>query len=166
MEEKAATTAKSRITGRRRRSTFTGWQLQLTGSSQCYWSLQPPPAIVVEVLSRTSSSWRSSRSSSRSSISRNTRRSTPQILAFSPPAVCCPCVPWLSTVVLCVSSTINMYILCAALCVACCVVVHFALCAFDSSRLLCVHFHRGLFLTNQTHSKGMKDRQLHRYEFV
>ena len=49
MEEKAATTAKSRITRRRRRSTFTGWQLQLTGSSQCYWSLQPPAAIVVVV---------------------------------------------------------------------------------------------------------------------
>ena len=40
--------------------------------------------------SRTSSSWRSSSCSSRSSISRNTRKSTPQILAFSPPAVCCP----------------------------------------------------------------------------
>ena len=122
--------------------------------------------------SRTSSSWRSgscsirssSSCSSRSSISRNTRKSTPQILAFSPQPCAAPCVPWLSTVVLCVSSTIN--ILCAALCVVCCVVVHFALCAFDSSRLLCVHFHRRLFLTNQTHSKGMKDRQLHRYEFV
>ena len=162
MEEKAATTAKSRITRRRRRSTFTGWQLQLTGSSQCYWSLQPPAAIVVEVLSRTSSSWRSSRSSSRSSISRNTRKSTPQILAFSPPAMCCPvCALAFNGGALCV-----FYILCAALCVACCVVVHFALCAFDSSRLLCVHFHRGLFLTYQTQSKGMKDRQLHRYEFV
>ena len=111
--------------------------------------------------SRTSSSWRRSSCSSRSSISRNTRKSTPQILAFSPQPCAAPCVPWLSTVVLCVSSTIN--ILCAALCVVCCVVVHFALCAFDSSRLLCVHFHRRLFLTNQTHSKGMKDRQLHRY---
>ena len=112
--------------------------------------------------SRTSSSCRSSSCS----ISRNTRKSTPQILAFSPQPCAAPCVPWLSTVVLCVSSTINMYIPCAALCVVCCVVVHFALCAFDSSRLLCVHFHRGLFLTNQTHSKGMKDWQLHRYEFV
>ena len=90
MEEKATTTAKSRITRRRRRSTFTGWQLQLTGSSQCYWSLQPPAANSSRSKSRTSSSWRRRRCSSRSSISRSTRKSTPQILAFSPPAVCCP----------------------------------------------------------------------------
>ena len=165
MEEKAATTAKSRITRRRRRSTFTGWQLQLTGSSQCYWSLQPPAAVVVEVrvepavvgavvvvvvgvvLVGT--------------LGRAHRKYWPSL----PQPCAAPCVPWLSTVVLCVPSTVNMYILRAALCVVCCVVVHFALCAFDSSRLLCVHFHRRLFLTNQTQSKGMKDRQLHRYEF-
>ena len=72
--------------------------------------------------SRTSSSWRRSRCSSRSSISRNTKKSTPQILAFSPQPCAALCVPWLSTVVLCVSSTINMYIWCAALCVVlrCC----------------------------------------------
>ena len=118
MEEKAATTAKSRITRRRRRSTFTGWQLQLTGSSQCYWSLQPPAAVVVEervepalvgavvvvvvgvVVVGT--------------LGRAHRKYWPSL----PQPCAAPCVPWLSTVVLGVSSTINMYILCAALCVA------------------------------------------------